>query len=210
MRTEKQMFHWAPRIRKQEIIHSTLERFWDVRLVIRQDRFARCKPVVTQNKIRGKAIGSTQREVRVVNTVIGGGMEVGGGDSGTRNPKRTWRVKPVNKSWGDSRAFGRRVKENRHWRLVNECRNRCGGHRCRRRGWREQSEGHILFARSDANPTGHVHVKTARCRRNELRLMLNVVPSQHSFILKVFLHKQYQTTSLALDGRGHKGHRSCV
>jgi len=67
-----------------------------VRLVIRQDRFARCKPVVTQNKIRGKAIGSAQREVRVVNTVIGGDMEVGGGDLGTRNPKRTWKVKSVN------------------------------------------------------------------------------------------------------------------
>ena len=32
----------------------------------------------------------------MVNTVIGGDMEVGGGDLGTRNPKRTWKVKSVN------------------------------------------------------------------------------------------------------------------
>ena len=58
-----------------------------MRLVICQDWFAWCKPVVTQNKIQGKAIGNTHREVRVVTTVISGDMEVGGGDLGTCNPK---------------------------------------------------------------------------------------------------------------------------
>ena len=75
-----------------------------MRPVIRDDGLAGCQPVVTQDKIRYKAIRDREGEVRLVVAIEGGEVEVHDGVLDACYPERARKIESVDDSCGYARS----------------------------------------------------------------------------------------------------------